>query len=87
MMPNDIRAIDCTTAVRQLWDYLDSELDDQRMSEVRQHLESCQHCLPHAEFGIRFLQALNGARDRHEMPPVVRFQVMAALAEAGFSPE
>ncbi len=84
-MPDEDRQIDCTTAVRQLWDYLDEELDDERMGQVRQHLESCSHCLPHAEFGQRFMQALDRVRDRHLMPPAVRTQVMAALAEAGFS--
>ena len=84
-MPDDIRAIDCRTAVRQLWDYLDGELDDQRMVEVRQHLLTCRKCLPHAEFGRRFIQALSRARERHVMPPAVRSQVMAALTEAGFS--
>ena len=84
-MPDEIRMIDCRTAVRQLWDYLDGELDDQRMDEVRQHLDTCKHCLPHAEFGRRFLHELGRARDRHVMPPVVRSQVMAALTAAGFS--
>lgn len=83
-MPDETRAIDCLTAVRQLWDYLDSELDDQRMVEVRQHLLTCKACLPHAEFGRRFIQALSRARERHVMPPAVRSQVMDALAEAGF---
>jgi anti-sigma factor (TIGR02949 family) len=87
MMPDNIREIDCRTAVRQLWDYLDEELDDQRVDEVRQHLETCKHCLPHADFGERFLQALNGARQRHLMPTAVRSQVMAALAQAGFTAE
>lgn len=86
-MPDDIREIDCRTAVRQLWDYLDGELDDQRVAEVRRHLETCKHCLPHAQFGQRFLQALYGARQRHLMPPAVRTQVMAALTAAGFSAE
>jgi anti-sigma factor (TIGR02949 family) len=84
-MPDETRAIDCQTAVRQLWDYLDSELDDQRMAEVHHHLETCSHCLPHAQFGTRFLEALNRVRDRHLMPPAVRSQVLAALGDAGFS--
>lgn len=84
-MADEIRAIDCRTAVRQLWDYLDDELDDQRMVEVRQHLLTCRECLPHAEFGRRFIQALSRARERHVMPPAVRSQVLAALTEAGFS--
>ena len=84
-MPDETRAIDCRTAVRQLWDYLDSELDDQRMAEVEHHLETCSHCLPHAKFGTRFLQELNRVRERHLMPPAVRSQVIAALGDAGFS--
>ena len=86
-MPDGIREIDCLSAVRQLWDYLDAELDDQRMVEVRHHLLNCKECLPHAEFGRRFIQALSRARERHVAPPAVRDQVMSALTEAGFSPE
>ncbi|HEY5546318.1 MAG TPA: zf-HC2 domain-containing protein, partial [Gemmatimonadaceae bacterium] len=77
--------IDCQTAVRQLWDYLDEELDDKRMVEVRQHLATCKHCLPHAEFGRKFIQALSRARERHVMPSAVRSQVIAALGAAGFT--
>ena len=84
-MPDETPVIDCRTAVQQLWDYLDDELDDQRMVEVRHHLLSCKSCLPHAEFGRRFIQALSRARERHVMPSEVRSQVMSALAEAGFS--
>ena len=84
-MPDETPLIDCRTAVQQLWDYLDDELDDQRMVEVRHHLLSCKSCLPHAEFGRRFIQALSRARERHVMPSEVRSQVMSALAEAGFS--
>ena len=86
-MPDEIREIDCQTAVRQLWDYLDGELDDARMVEVRQHLLTCKSCLPHAEFGRRFIQALSRAREHHVMPPEVRNQVMASLTDAGFGPE
>jgi anti-sigma factor (TIGR02949 family) len=86
-MPDNVREIDCQTAVRQLWDYLDAELDDQRMSEVERHLETCSHCLPHAEFGRRFLEALGRVRDRHVMPPAARSQVLATLSAAGFSAE
>lgn len=86
-MPDEIREINCREAVRQLWDYLDDELDDQRMVEVRQHLLICKKCLPHAEFGQRFIRALSRARERHAMPPEVKAQVMSALAEAGFSRE
>ena len=85
-MPDEIRSIDCRTAVSKLWDYLDAELDDQRMRELERHLEECKDCLPHADFGRRFLQALNGARQRNLMPPALRAQVMSALAADGYFP-
>ena len=83
-MPDDVRSIDCKSAVSKLWDYLDQELDEQRMREVQQHIENCSACLPHADFGKRFIHALNGARSRHLTPPAVRSQVMEALVAAGF---
>lgn len=86
-MPDEVREIDCTSAVRQLWDYLDGELDDKRMREVEHHLHSCQSCLPHADFGRRFLEALRAVRERHVMPPAVRAQVVAALVSEGYSPQ
>jgi anti-sigma factor (TIGR02949 family) len=83
-MPDDIRSIDCRTAVSHLWDFLDAELDDQRMREVERHLEECGDCLPHADFGRRFLEALKGARQRNLMPPALRAHVLAALVADGF---
>ena len=84
-MPDEIHSIDCDMAIRKLWDYLDEELDDQKMAEVRHHLDECSSCLPHAEFSEKFLSALNQVRERHLMPVEARAQVMAALANAGYS--
>lgn len=84
-MPDEPLNIDCRTAVQRLWDYLDDELDDQRMVEVRHHLANCRECFAHAEFGRRFIQALSRARERHVMPSAVRTQVMQALKAAGLS--
>jgi anti-sigma factor (TIGR02949 family) len=85
-MPDEIRAIDCRTAVQRLWDYLDQELDDARVREIRQHLESCRECLQHADFDHRFLEALGRVRELHLMPPEAKAHVMAALTQAGFTP-
>jgi anti-sigma factor (TIGR02949 family) len=83
-MPDDVREMDCRSAVRQLWDYLDGELNDEVVAEVRRHLELCERCLPHEEFGRRFLAALHASRGRQLMPSEVRHHVLAALGEAGF---
>ena len=82
-MPDETRAIDCRTAVQQLWDFLDEELTAERMRAVHQHLQQCAHCLPHAQFAERFLAALQATRDDRPCPSVVRRRVMDALATAG----
>jgi anti-sigma factor (TIGR02949 family) len=84
-MPDENRSIDCAMAIRKLWDYLDEELDDQRMLEVREHLNECSACLPHAEFGKKFLTVLHQVRARQLMPLDARAQVMSALSYAGYS--
>ncbi|MFN8571495.1 MAG: zf-HC2 domain-containing protein [Gemmatimonadaceae bacterium] len=84
-MPNETRHIDCTMAMKQLWDYLDQELTDDRMSEVQQHLAHCQRCFPHADFAQRFLEALQSTREERPMPAEMRARVMQRLSETGFS--
>jgi anti-sigma factor (TIGR02949 family) len=84
-MPNTVPDINCLTAIRQLWDFLDQELTEDRMDMVRRHLEQCQRCLPHHDFARRFLDALHATRDGRLMPPELRSRVMALLVEAGYA--
>lgn len=84
-MSDDVRPIDCKTAMQELWDYLDQELDSQAMAEVRQHLTSCRDCFSHADFDKRFLEALGRVKELHLMPAEVRKLVMAALAKDGLA--
>jgi anti-sigma factor (TIGR02949 family) len=85
-MPDErgVPEIDCRAAVTQLWDYLDQELTPDRLEMVRRHLESCERCLPHHDFGKRFLAALKAVRHERVMSSEVRGRVMAKLAEEGF---
>lgn len=76
--------LDCGAAVQQLWDFLDEELTVERMEAMRQHLDDCGHCLPHAEFAARFLGAVQSTRDARCCPESVRSRVLDMLREAGF---
>jgi anti-sigma factor (TIGR02949 family) len=82
---NNAPDIDCVTALRQLWDYLDEELTEDRMAMVRKHLDNCHRCLPHHEFAQRFLGVLHTAREQRLMPQELRTRVMEKLVAAGFS--
>jgi mycothiol system anti-sigma-R factor len=77
-------AIDCETAVRRLWDYLDAELDERRMAEVRAHLATCERCPPHFAFARAFLDAVAAGRREHDRPDALRARVVAALRAEGF---
>ena len=51
-------AIDCATAVRRLWDYLDGRLTAAAHAEVEAHLATCEKCPPHFEFAQRMKASL-----------------------------
>jgi anti-sigma factor RsiW len=56
--PTAPRPIDCETAVRRLWDYLDGRLPAMTHGEVEAHLRSCELCPPHFEFAAEMRKAL-----------------------------
>jgi len=82
--PGDKPGTDCRDAMRQLWDYLDHELTDERMAAVRDHLESCAGCLPHHDFAKAFLAAVASTRGGGGCPPTVRAKVLDRLHSEGF---
>jgi len=76
--------MDCLDVVRQLWEYLDGELTDETMQEIRAHLAQCRDCHPHLDFERAFLDAVAATRREHAAPHLVRRKVLAKLRAAGF---
>jgi len=75
--------IDCATAVRRLWDYLDGRLSTIAHGEVEAHLATCEKCPPHFDFAERMKSSLAG----RAAPPIsdvdesrLRDRVLGALA-------
>ncbi|HER34860.1 MAG TPA: mycothiol system anti-sigma-R factor [Halothiobacillaceae bacterium] len=44
------RAIDCAEVMRQLFEYLDGEVDAVSRSEIMHHLDDCRSCFSRVEF-------------------------------------
>ena len=42
--------ITCAEAVRQLWDFLENDLEEQQRAEVEDHLAFCRTCCGEVEF-------------------------------------
>lgn len=76
--------MDCSAAMRQLWDFLDGELTEERMAAVRAHLDRCSGCLPHADFERAFLEALSGCKSKQCAPEGLRRKIFERLRDAGF---
>ena len=50
MSCGDPHDVDCTEVIRQVYLYLDGEIDENGKAEVREHLDECIPCLQ--EYGI-----------------------------------
>ncbi len=49
------QTLSCHDVVKELWDYLDSELAPDRWEAIREHLATCGGCTAHVEFCRSFL--------------------------------
>jgi anti-sigma factor (TIGR02949 family) len=72
--------IDCGEVMEQLYEYLDGELDAERVERIRAHLEVCKRCYPRYAFEKAFLRFL-AENGRAETPPRLRRAVFQAILE------
>ncbi len=77
--------LDCDAVMRQLWDYLDGELTEERMAAIREHLALCARCYPQFEFERTFLETLARVRREHSHYEGLRERVLAALRHEGLA--
>jgi len=76
--------LDCGTAMRMLWDFLDGHLAKADDAAVRAHMDRCSHCFPHAQFGELVLKAVAAQRTEPESSNSVRESVLARLRLEGY---
>ncbi len=75
--------LDCETAVRALWAYLDGAMSDPDTRALERHLARCESCRAHADFEARLVDELVRMRRTHSDPDRLRARVVSALREAG----
>ena len=85
----EVMVLDCQAVTRQLWDYLEGELDDSRAEDIRGHLALCELCMPYVEFHRAYLDlAAHSPARTPDAVASMRRRVLAALGDAaggGFS--
>lgn len=77
--------IDCTTAMRRLYAFLDGALPAGEASAVETHVAECAECRAHTEFERELLASIRGVRERHDDVDGLRDAVLRVLHGAGLA--
>ncbi len=72
--------ISCTEAVRQLWEYLDGTTGADGRERMEEHLAFCRRCCGEVQFAEE-LSAFLGRHADDDLPPDVRFRLLATIDE------
>ena len=72
------REIKCEQALRQLFQYIDRELDDTKRAAMEHHLHTCHSCYSRVEFERR-LKAKLGELKKDDADPEVRERIKRLL--------
>jgi mycothiol system anti-sigma-R factor len=71
MNMTETRAIPCSEAVRQLWDYLDNAIAPEDQEKVEKHLSFCRKCCGELEFA-KEMRAFLATSSAEEIPSDVK---------------
>lgn len=75
--------IDCRSAMKDLWDYLDDELPAERAAQIREHLATCTGCESHMQFCRAFLRQIDMPMVSGNQIAELRDKVRATLLREG----
>ena len=62
------KILNCEDVLKQLYAYLDGELDDDFETDIESHIQSCQECMGRTEFERRLKNRLKETGGS-EVPP------------------
>ena len=70
---------ECEIVLRDVWVFLDNELDPERRAVVEQHLVDCPPCLDETDLGHRLKTLLHRSCGGDVAPALLREKLFAAL--------
>ncbi len=79
--------IDCETAARALYDYLDGRLPTATMGAVHHHIEICRACAGHFAFARRVLELVPAALPLGDESHALRLRIVGSLNAEGYRGE
>ena len=76
--------IECETAARALYDYLDGRLSPISMEVVHRHIATCRTCASHFDFARRLLDLVPAAFPLDDTSPALRARIVVSLKSEGY---
>jgi mycothiol system anti-sigma-R factor len=71
--------MNCNEAVEKLWQYLDRELEGDKVIEIELHLQQCRGCFSRAEFERHLRLLLRRSCGCDQAPPELRARLTRLL--------
>ena len=71
----------CDDVLRDVWLFLDDEMDPQRRAAVKQHLDDCSPCLEEAGLDAKLKSLLHRKCGGDRAPEQLKVRLLAALHE------
>ena len=71
--------VDCGHVIRELWDWLDGQMEPARLAAIREHLAVCRGCASHMSFARGFLEHVKEPPKSNGELDVLRDRVRDAL--------
>lgn len=76
--------IDCESAAKALYDFLDGHMPSDGMEAVQRHVDTCRGCAEHFVFSQRVLSLLPGSLPLTEAPHALRARILDSLRAEGY---
>lgn len=74
--------LNCKKTIERLYPYLDRELSEQELVEVREHLDLCPPCAKHFAFESGVLRVVSDACKAIQAPAALRARIMSSRTNA-----
>jgi len=72
------KILNCEEVIKQLYDYLDGELNDDLETDIESHIQSCQECMGRTEFERQLKNSIKETGDS-EVPSTLNKRLMSII--------
>jgi mycothiol system anti-sigma-R factor len=73
--------IKCEEVLKQLYEYIDKELDESVANEILEHLKLCKYCCRHHDFEVQLKEMIQKSCFDKKAPDFLKNKISEMLGE------